>query len=263
MPTAARFAFLTLLAVLGGAQTGCNMVPRQELLQSQNRTKQLYEQNKALAMERQNMAAENVRLQQQLADANGSRSTLEQRLANLNGERSKLQSMLASQRSPLSSDTTRQLEELRKKFPEFQFDPQTGVSKFDTDLLFETASADVKSNAGGALQAFAKILNSGDAQQLNILVVGHTDDQRIAKASTAAKHPTNWHLSAHRAINVEAELKKYGINEKRMGVAAYGPYQPLVANSSAENRRKNRRVEIFVLAPNASLAGVDNNTLRK
>ena len=41
----------------------------------------------------------------------------------------------------------------------------------------------------------------------------------------------------------------------RMGVAGYSMFQPLVANKDDESRQRNRRVEIFVLAPDAAVAG--------
>src|SRR6185369_13366519 len=69
MPTAARVSLFCVLGLLSCGQTACNLVPRQELLQSQNRTKQLYEQNKALALERQSFANDNARLQQELGAA--------------------------------------------------------------------------------------------------------------------------------------------------------------------------------------------------
>jgi len=266
MPTAARVSLFCVLGLLSCGQTACNLVPRQELLQSQNRTKQLYEQNKALALERQSFANDNARLQQELGAAVGSRDSLQKRIDNLAAERGQLQSRLASmrnQQTPLSGDTTRQLEELRRKYPGFDFDPQTGVSKFSTDIAFDSGSDVVKPNALPMLRDFAKILNQGDAKDLNILVVGHTDDMRVAKAATKAKHPDNSYLSAHRAIGVVHELEKAGIKSGRMGHAGYGPHQPLVPNTNAQNQAKNRRVEIFVLAPNASMAGWDTGTIRK
>ena len=273
MSVAARVSLFCVLGFVTCGQTACNMVPRQHLQQAQNRTRQLYEQNKALAMDRenqiraaQNATAENQRLQQQMADLQAGRDTLQQRVDNLLSERNQMQSRFASvnnQKNPLSDESNRQFAELAKKYPDFEFDPQTGVSKFHSDILFESGSAELRSSAEPLLRDFAKILDTGDAKQLGILVVGHTDDRRVAKPSTRAKHPDNWYLSAHRAINVRQMLNKFGISENRTGVAGYGPYQPLVANNDAKAREKNRRVEIFVLAPNAAQAGRENAAIRK
>ena len=268
MPGLARLACFCCVGILLWGQTGCNHVSRRQMAQSQIRARQLYDLNQALTIDRDNQVAamgnENQRLQKQVSELQSSRDnlqasrdTLQDRVDNLLAERSQLQSRftsLAKQNSPLSDDSTKRFEDLARRYPEFEFDPQTGVSKFKSDVLFESGSAEIRSSADPLLKEFAKILNSGDATLLNILVVGHTDDKRIAKASTRTKHPDNWHLSAHRAINVTHLLGKHGLKESRMGVAGYGPQQPVADNSTDSARQRNRRVEIFVLAPNATLA---------
>jgi chemotaxis protein MotB len=162
----------------------------------------------------------------------------------------------------LSDTTNRQFADLEKRYPGFEFDPQTGVSKFSNDILFESGSDELRPDAGPLLSEFAQILNVGEASQLNILIAGHTDDQPVKKASTKTRHPNNWYLSAHRAISVQNELHKYGLKNNRMGVAGYAEYQPRVQRTSNDARRQNRRVEIFVLAPGASTAGIDPGTYR-
>jgi chemotaxis protein MotB len=42
-----------------------------------------------------------------------------------------------------------------------------------------------------------------------------------------------------------------------MGVSGYGMHQPVEPNKTEASRARNRRVEIFVLAPDASVAGWD------
>ena len=231
---------------------------------------QLYQQNQALAAQNQQTEAERNTLQQQLADLQSNQNTLQQRVSNLQNERQDLQQRYAAlvnrsrtEGSPLSEDATKQFEDLAKRYPEFDFDPQTGVSKFSSDILFPSGSADVKPTASPLLQEFVQILNKDDSQRLNILVVGHTDNKPISKAATRAKHADNWDLSVHRATSVTRTLAKAGLQEGRMGVAGYGPHQPIVPNTDEKNRQRNRRVEIFVLAPNASVAGWDGGGKRK
>jgi chemotaxis protein MotB len=243
---------------------GCNSVPQQYLQQSQLRTQMLYKQNQQLLMQRDGysqsagaLSAENQSLKQNLEIANrrlenlqSSNSQLEQRVKNL------LTSARAGD-SPLSDDATRRLEELKRKYPQFEFDPATGVSKFNTDLLFATGSDEINHNIEPVLSEFSNIMNGPDAQHLRVLVVGHTDDKPISKANTKAKHPTNWHLSTDRANSVVLALKKHGIHEKRMEAAGCSMFQPVAPNTNDESRRQNRRVEIFVLAPDAAVAGWD------
>lgn len=259
----AGLMMLTLLSM------GCRQgPPRNALLQSQLRAQQLYQQNKSLAMERNGMgatasqlAAEKQALEQQYMAAKQSLDAANARLNNLASSNSQLEDkvrtlMVGSKggSNPLSADSNRRLEELRKKYKEFDFDPQTGVSKFSTDLLFTSGSDEVQPRAKQILEEFAAIMNQGDARNLKVLVSGHTDDQKVSKKSTQEKHHDNMGLSAHRALSVMRALRKSGIAEGRMGISGYGPHQPVESNKNEATRQKNRRVEIFVLAPDQSVA---------
>jgi chemotaxis protein MotB len=257
-----RWGAASLLVGLTFAGSGCNVVPRQQLSMAQARTRQLHEQNKMLAAEKgqimASMEGDKQRLQQQIADLNNARDTLQQRVDNLLAERSTLQSKMSNvSHSPLSNDTTRAFEELARKYPDFEFDPLTGVSKFNTDILFELGKDDVRAEANPMLREFVRILNSGDATNLQVLVSGHTDDRPVVKAETKVRHRDNWDLSAHRASAVVRTLSKCGLKDNRMGLSAYGPYQPVATAKDEKSRQRNRRVEIYVLAPNSPLANYD------
>jgi chemotaxis protein MotB len=261
MTPAVRFLLSGALGFVVICQSGCNLVPRYHLSNAQNRTRQMYEQNKAMAQDRNGLIAQNQQLQRQIAESQALQATLKQRIDNLMGERGNLVSMKNT--NPLSDSANRQFEDLARRYPGFEFDPQTGVSKFQNEILFNSGSDEIRPEAQPLLAEFARILNDGDASELNVLVVGHTDDRPVVKASTKARHPNNWYLSAHRAISVVSTLEKNGIKPRRMGEAGYGPHQPRVAQSSEEARRQNRRVEIFVLAPNASMAGWEPDSSRR
>lgn len=76
-----------------------------------------------------------------------------------------------------------------------------------------------------------------------IEVQGHTDDIPI----NTARFRSNWELSSSRAVSVAHELMSGGdVSERRFQVSGYGSALPLVANDSAENRARNRRVEILI-----------------
>jgi chemotaxis protein MotB len=266
MPIPARAIYSCVIGLVLCGQTACNMVPRQALRQSQLRSVQLYQQNQSVMAERDQYSQMAQGMTQQLAQMESSLQTANQRLANLNSERSKLQDRYVSLldkgkiSNPLSERATRRLEELQKKYPDFEFDPHTGVSKFHSDILFSSGSDVINPKASPLLKDFAEILNDEDARTLNILVAGHTDDKRIIKRNTARKHQNNWYLSAHRAISVVDMLKKSGISETRMGVSGYSKYKPVVENTGKESRQLNRRVEIYVLAPDAVIAEWDPDT---
>lgn len=254
MPALLRALSVVALGLCCLPQTGCNSVPRYQLTQAQARARQLYDQNRSLLAERQQLLAQMSEKDQELASLAANGESLRSRYENLAAERGKL---LQVRTSPLSDDASRGFEDLSRRFPGFEFDPNTGISKIREDLLFSSGSDELSPKAQTLLREFSKILNAGDSSQLNVLVVGHTDDTRVAKASTKQKHPDNWYLSAHRAITVTHALTGNGVKPSRLGVAGYGPHQPRVASKTPAARSQNRRVEIFVLAPGASLAGWD------
>lgn len=77
-----------------------------------------------------------------------------------------------------------------------------------------------------------------------IQVQGHTDDIPIRRSN---RYRSNWELSTSRAVSVAEELMKGGdINRRRFEVAGMADTQPLVDNSTRENRARNRRVEIVI-----------------
>lgn len=264
MPTAVRKPILLLSYLLMIPLAGCYSGPNAWTRQAQLQTRQMWQQNQALAQQRDALAMEKQAAEQQAAQLAAELQTANGRLANLNQERAQLQdryvSLLNEAKNPLSAETTRKFEELSRKYKEFDFDPVTGVSKFHSDVLFASGSSDIKSTATNLLQEFAGLMNRDDARMFHILVVGHTDDKPIKKSATAAKHPTNWHLSTNRANSVVLSLAQHGIKESRMGSAGYSMFQPVNPNTDDSARQRNRRVEIFVLAPEANVAGWDPNT---
>ncbi len=274
MSRCTRTCLLLALSLSAAAPLGCRHAPRNALQQSQLRAHQLYQQNRMMAngmsMNQAQLAAEKARVEQQYLATKQSLDAANARLENLqasNGQlEDRMKNLLITNRpgsNPLSDDSTLRMKRLKEKYPDFEFDPQTGVSKFSTDLLFNTGSDEIRPEALKVLHEFASIMNQSDAKHLNVLVSGHTDDRPVSKATTKDKHGDNMGLSAHRGLSVLRALRKSGIDEKRMGVSGYGMHQPVEANKNEASRSKNRRVEIYVLAPDASVAGWDpDSTLR-
>ena len=270
MPGMARFCTACLLGTIL-CSTGCNLVPFSKYRQSQLHARQLHLRERRTQSELANaqqlngsLTAEKARLQQQAAQLQQNLEVANSRIGNLNTEREQIKSRYVSllnrsrnEPSPLSAETTRRFEQLQRDFPGFEFDPATGVSKFHSDILFGSGSDQIKTSGQRVLEEFAKIMNGGTAQRLNILVVGHTDDRLIKKQSTRQRHQNNMHLSTNRANSVVLNLRKYGLKESRMGAAGYGMHQPVAGNDTEAGRSQNRRVEIFVLAPDAVVAGWD------
>jgi chemotaxis protein MotB len=132
------------------------------------------------------------------------------------------------------------------------FDEASGMVKFKSDLLFEKGSDVVTPQAAEPIKKLCEIVNSKTAEGFDIIIVGHTDDMPIRKTETMSQHPTNWHLSAHRAIAVEKLMESNGIKPTRMSVRGFGEYRPLEANEAGKKGNpKNRRVEIYLVPAGA------------
>jgi chemotaxis protein MotB len=128
------------------------------------------------------------------------------------------------------------------------YDASRGLVKFKSDLLFEKGSAIVVSEATSAVKSLCSIMNSTQGLEFDIIVAGHTDDMRISRPATKAKHPDNWHLSAHRAISVLTIMTANSIDPKRVSVRGFGQYRPIEPNAPGnKGNPKNRRVEIYIV----------------
>ena len=139
-----------------------------------------------------------------------------------------------------------------------EYDEATGAIKWKSDLLFALSSDAVKETAMASLGKFSEILNSAAAADFEVVVVGHTDDRPIARASTKQFHPTNWHLSVHRAISVAYIIMENGYDATRIGLMGYGEYRPIASNDDEENRARNRRVEIYLIARGSGLTSAQS-----
>ncbi|MFP6612916.1 MAG: OmpA family protein [Pirellulales bacterium] len=237
---------------------GC-MVPAARMAACRSHFKTLNQ--RAQTLEDQLVRAEDHgrQLEEQLLQAESELGTLDRngrtnrrRLANFQFERAQLYRRFGSGVAAVVSD---QLAGLADRFPSLYYDPASGVAKLDSDVLFDTAHAELQPQARELLGEFAAILRGAEAADLRLMIVGHTDDQ-IIKGDEASNHfPNNWHLGAARALAVSDFLRVRGVDEQRMGIASYSKYQPIVENSLPGNRQKNRRVEIFIIAPDVPVVG--------
>lgn len=147
---------------------------------------------------------------------------------------------------PLPQEIVSAIADLAARYPEvLQFDAQRGLVRFAADFTFPLGSTDLSESARQAIRTLAGILNSGSAQNLEIRIVGHTDNVPIGRPDTRAKHPTNLHLSVHRAISVRDALVGANVAPVRFSVMGYGEFRPLVANSRG-GAPQNRRVEVYL-----------------
>ena len=80
-------------------------------------------------------------------------------------------------------------------------------------------------------------------------VAGNTDTTPIK----TKQFPSNWELSAARALAVVHFFISEGVDPKTLGVAAYAQYHPIASNDTAEGRARNRRIDIGMSPPPSDL----------
>ncbi|MFS0921120.1 OmpA family protein [Brevibacillus sp. 179-C 1.1 NHS] len=108
-------------------------------------------------------------------------------------------------------------------------------------ILFTSGSAELQAQGKQVVGTVAGVLKRFEHK---VRIEGYTDDVPISRSS----YKSNWELSSARAISVMREMvDAHSLPASRFTVAGLGEYKPLVDNSNAENRAKNRRVEIVIL----------------
>lgn len=250
-----------LLTLVGG----CAVVPSADWNTLKSENAALLEENRAIAARLRNLEIHGRNTQDQLIQAEEDLAALDEQhglsrkqLANYRFQQQQLNARFqgaTGRRWPISPETGRRLAELSRKYPQLQLDPETGIAKLNTDILFDLGTADLKPAAEEALGQLAAALKTPEAEDLKLLVVGHTDDRPVARKPARDKFRNNFDLSAERAVAVCEYLDRLGLAEQRMGVAGFGAHQPVAPNITPADRRKNRRVELFVLAPDVPVVG--------
>ncbi|MFG1224229.1 peptidoglycan -binding protein [Xanthobacter wiegelii] len=116
---------------------------------------------------------------------------------------------------------------------------------FQSEVFFDAGSAVMKPEAiasldklAGAILDLEKSIPPDISWALRI--DGHTDNRPIS----TAQFPSNWELSAARAIAVVQYLIAKGVSPNHLIAAGFGEYQPLDAGTSDEARARNRRIEL-------------------
>ena len=111
-------------------------------------------------------------------------------------------------------------------------------------ILFDSGKAQVKVEGVEALGKVADVLKNIKDQ--DIVVAGHTDNVQIG-VKLARTYPSNWELSAARAISVVKILVEKGADPAMLAACGYGEYRPVADNETEEGRAQNRRMEIILM----------------
>jgi chemotaxis protein MotB len=229
----AAVAFVLLLAIVLGGLYVLLYQPQQQALEEAEREASL-------------RAQEGSTLRSRVADLEDMLEKFRQTSAELEAEvkqkEEELEGMRATQDELLGeleqeiADGQIQIERLRG---------QLRVDMVD-EILFDSGEAVIKAEGADVLRRVGGVLKK--AEDRHVVVQGHTDNVPII-GRLAERFPTNWELSAARAVNVVRFLQDdVGMDPARLGAAGFSEYRPRADNETEEGRQKNRRIELL-LAP--------------
>jgi chemotaxis protein MotB len=115
------------------------------------------------------------------------------------------------------------------------------ISLLSDKSFYNSGSAELRPETLGILDGIFGFLKKNNNL---IRVEGNTDNVPIH----TAQYPTNWELSAARAIGVTRYLVEHdGLDPTRVSAAGYGEFRPRKPNDTDANRQENRRVDIVLL----------------
>ena len=143
---------------------------------------------------------------------------------------------------PLQTQLLRELADaLALERVEIQRDARGLVVSLPEEAAFATGRTDISEEASAII---ARIAATVAPAPNAIRIEGHTDDVPIR----TARYASNWELSTARASAVVAYLvEQTRFDPARLSAAGYGEFHPRVANDSAENRARNRRIDVVIL----------------
>ncbi len=116
---------------------------------------------------------------------------------------------------------------------------------FESELLFDSASANLQENGKAKLKQIAMTLMETTNEiptdiDWIIQVEGHTDKIPI----NTIQFPSNWELSSARANSVLKLLLEIGFPPRRLAAAGYGEFYPISDGETIEDYQQNRRIEL-------------------
>jgi len=223
--------FVLALAVILGALYVLLLQPQQKALEDAERDGSLRAQEAA------NLRARVNDLEDMLDDLRQTSAELE---AAVEEKEQELAATVATQDELLSeldqeiSDGQVQIQRLR------------GMLRVDMvdEILFDSGEATLKPAGQEVLTRVGEVLKKAEDRQ--VVVQGHTDNVQIV-GRLAERFPTNWELSAARAVNVARFLQEeVGMDPSRLGAAGFSEYRPRANNETEEGRQMNRRIEITI-----------------
>jgi chemotaxis protein MotB len=224
-----------------------------ELDQLQKKYEKLTVENSALKAEASGLAKDKAELEQLLKASSDTLSRnvseLRQKVAALEDENRLLQMAREEKVREVSGTYEQLLQNMKSEIAQGQVTISELKGKLTVNMeaaiLFDSGRADIKTDGLVILMKMVDTLKG--VKDKAIRIEGHTDNVTISGA-LARTFPTNWELSAARAINVARYLQQQGLDPAVLSAAAFSEYKPVADNATKEGRAKNRRIEITLVA---------------
>jgi chemotaxis protein MotB len=112
------------------------------------------------------------------------------------------------------------------------------------EILFDVGDSSISKQGAEVLARVGAVLAGMKDKQIQ--VSGHTDDLPISPR-LVKRFPTNWELSAARALTVVRFLEeRAGVPGRRLVAAAHAQHHPISTGKTAKSRARNRRIEVLL-----------------
>ncbi len=227
---------VTLVVVLALSLSGCASLKKEN--------QSLKAQVGALTQGNQKMSQDNQICQESLNACKGTLNTCKEEAAKKESELKAKEAKVVEQ-----SNTYKQMQEAMKaELASKQVAIQELEGKLTLtmveSILFDSGKAVVKEEGVEALTRVAEVLKTTKDQ--DVIIAGHTDNVKIS-AKLTKKYPSNWELSASRAIAVVKLLETNGVDPKILCASGFSEYRPVADNDTPEGKAKNRRMEIILM----------------
>ncbi|MGV8146354.1 MAG: flagellar motor protein MotB [Alkaliphilus sp.] len=119
------------------------------------------------------------------------------------------------------------------------------VLRLQDNVLFDSGKSELKSDSFELLSYLSTLLKQSEFLDKNVRIEGHTDSDPLR---FGARYETNWELSVARASRVVRYLIEVEeLAPQRFTASGYSMFHPIAPNDTAENKSKNRRVDIVIL----------------
>lgn len=179
-------------------------------------------------------------LQGQVLNLQNDLASREQELARCNQDMQMCESELSNCRTQLQS--ARQPEPTKEATGWQKVNEGMSMINLPGEVLFDSGKVTISASGKSTLNEILNALRNEYAGR-DVYVIGHTDTEPIKRSGWK----DNLELSVQRGAAVTRYLISRGLDRTRVVAAGCGEYRPNVPNTTKENMRKNRRVEIYAV----------------